>query len=868
VPTRGAADAPTLAESPSTSGGAGAGGFEGPGSVIGPYRLVRLLGEGGFGDVYLAEQTEPVRREVALKVIKVGMDTREVVARFEAERQALALMEHPNVARVYGAGATEKGRPWFAMELVRGEPISEYCDARGLTPRERLDLFRTVCDAVQHAHLKGVIHRDLKPSNILVAEIDGKPVPKVIDFGVAKATSARLVERTMFTETGRIIGTLEYMSPEQAGGATDDIDTRTDIYSLGVVLYELLTGFMPFDSQRLRSAAYGEIERIIREEDAPRPSNRLSTVGAGLREVAAQRGLDPERLRAAVRGDLDWIVMKALEKDRERRYETASGFADDIGRYLKDEPVVARPPSAAYRARKFVRRHRVGVAAAGVVALAVVAGATLAVIGFVQAREQRDLARAAEARAVTEAKNAQQISEFLTDMLEGVGPRVALGRDTTLLREIVDKTAERVERELGDQPEVSSRLLRIVSAVYNDLAAYDRAEATALRSVEIAKSLPGDNRAQVARATFDLGKVQESTGKFAEADATFRRAHELYTAAGAGETAGALSALSGVGSVMFRTNRVAEAAPIFREVLEGRRRLAGGADSDSVADSMERVALTLPEGDPETLVLMRSAVEMRRRLYGDEHPEVGVGMMNLASAMFNQGQREEGIELGKEAVEIHRRIYGSEHPHTASALYSLAGLFVQAGRLEEGAAAYRESLEIRVKALGPDHRVTLDSNFFLGSLLERIGDLTGAEEQYRALVRFGRENYEAGDLRTCAVTILLANALTKQGRHEEAEPLFREALEGRIKNRPAGHAQIDGSRNALADCLTAQGKFGEAEPLLLSVEESSRMEGAKPEARAAAVGRLVQFYGAWNEAEPSAERVRERERWAQVSEGL
>ncbi|NUQ50775.1 MAG: serine/threonine protein kinase, partial [Phycisphaerae bacterium] len=308
------------------SAGAGAAVSEGPGSIIGRYKLLQLIGEGGFGSVFMAQQESPVQRRVALKIIKLGMDTRQVIARFEAERQALALMEHPNIARVFDAGATEAGRPYFVMELVRGEPLTDYCDRNQLSIDERLRLFAQVCQAVQHAHQKGVIHRDLKPSNVLVTSTDGQAIPKVIDFGIAKATSARLTEKTVFTEHRQLIGTPEYMSPEQAEMTSSDIDTRSDVYSLGVLLYELLTGALPFDARRLRSAAFAEIQRIIREEEPPTPSLRLSRLDA-LPSVAARRQIDPARLLRRVRGDLDWIVMKCLDKDRTRRYGTADALA-------------------------------------------------------------------------------------------------------------------------------------------------------------------------------------------------------------------------------------------------------------------------------------------------------------------------------------------------------------------------------------------------------------------------------------------------------------------------------------------------------------------------------------------------------------
>src|SRR5262245_60563245 len=346
------------------------------GNQIGPYKLIGVIGQGGMGAVYLAQQTEPVKRLVALKVIKAGMDTAQVIARFEAERQALALMDHPNIARVFDAGATPDGRPFFVMELVKGTPITPYCDEHKLTPRQRLELFVPVCQAVQHAHQKGVIHRDLKPSNVLVADYDGRPVPKVIDFGVAKAAGQPLTDKTLVTGLGAVVGTLEYMSPEQAGFNQLDVDTRSDVYSLGVLLYELLAGSPPFSRRELEKAGVLEMLRVIREREPSKPSTKLSTA-EGLPTLAANRGTEPAKLRRLVRGELDWIVMRALEKDRGRRYETASGFAMDVQRYLADEPVLACPPSVRYRLWKFVRRNKLMLNAAMIVFVALVVGTVI-----------------------------------------------------------------------------------------------------------------------------------------------------------------------------------------------------------------------------------------------------------------------------------------------------------------------------------------------------------------------------------------------------------------------------------------------------------------------------------------------------------
>src|SRR5437868_4000967 len=345
-----------------------------PGTVIGPYKLLQQIGEGGMGTVFMAEQTQPVQRKVALKIIKPGMDSRQVIARFEAERQALAMMDHVNIARVLDANATEAGRPYFVMELVHGVPITKYCDDNRLTPRQRLELFVPVCQAIQHAHQKGIIHRDVKPSNVMVTLYDGKPVPKVIDFGVAKATEQKLTERTLFTQYGTMVGTLEYMSPEQAEMSALGVDTRSDIYSLGVLLYELLTGSTPLTHKRMKEAAFAEILRMIKEEEPPKPSTRLSDSGAALASISAQRQMEPAKLTKLVRGELDWIVMKCLEKDRNRRYETANSIAADLQRYLNDEPVQACPPSTGYRLKKLMRRHKGPALAASLVVLVLVGG--------------------------------------------------------------------------------------------------------------------------------------------------------------------------------------------------------------------------------------------------------------------------------------------------------------------------------------------------------------------------------------------------------------------------------------------------------------------------------------------------------------
>jgi eukaryotic-like serine/threonine-protein kinase len=530
-----------------------------PGSRIGPYLLLHQIGEGGFGSVFLAEQERPVARKVALKIIKLGMDTGQVVARFEQERQALAILNHPNIAKVFDAGATDAGRPYFVMELCTGEPIDIYCDRQRLSIPERLELVAQVCAAVQHAHSKGLIHRDIKPSNILVGTVDGHANAKVIDFGIAKATGPRLSDQTLFTEHRQLIGTPEYMSPEQAEGSMD-IDTRTDIYSLGVLLYELLTGSTPFDAKLLRSASYAELQRIIRDVDPPRPSTRLSKSGDTIGGVAAHRRTDPRRLNSALRAELDWIVLKAMEKDRTRRYETANGLAQDIRRYLAGEVVEAAPPGAGYRARKFIRRNRVMVSAVGAVTVSLLIG----LVGFAwQARvanDEKNRALRAESETAERADELQKVSDFQASLLSSIdvtaageklvkdiGERyakaleaagvpaedrparmqafakeVGLINATDTAASLIDHTIlsrsiKAIGEEFKEQPAVDAALRHSLAEVYHALGLDETAIELAANAAETRRRVLGDDDPKTLAARARLAGLLHGVGKSEEA---------------------------------------------------------------------------------------------------------------------------------------------------------------------------------------------------------------------------------------------------------------------------------------------------------------------------------------------------------------
>ena len=631
------------------------------------YRILEKLGEGGCGIVYRAEQLEPVRREVALKVIKLGMDTRNVIARFEAERQALALMDHPNIAKVLDAGATDTGRPFFVMELVRGVRITDYCERHNLPVRERLKLFVQVCHAVQHAHQKGIIHRDLKPSNVLVTEHDGAPVPKVIDFGVAKATGQqRLTDQTIFTAFEQFIGTPAYMSPEQAGSAGHDVDTRTDIYSLGVLLYELLTGSPPFDPERLRHAGIDEVFRLIREEEPLRPSARLGKEALQNRDATAESTIEAsQRLRriretvSLLRGDLDCIVTKALEKDRARRYETANGLAADLECFLNDEPVVARAPSPWYRLRKLARRNRAAFLSGAVILSVLVAGLGVTLRLYSREANARRLAQRAERTATTEAAKSRQVANFLENMLQSVQPSVAMGRDTTLLRELLIRTTAQVSIALTNQPEVQGEICWVLGQTYLQISDYKSALALDQRSLGLRRAALGNDSLPVSQS------------------------------------------LKAVGDVLCRLKRWHEAEPMLRDALRIQQH-ALGLTNDTCADTMRLLAESVSGEDrlPEAESIQRRALALSRGLHGGKDQTVAIQLDALANIEMRRHDLSNAETLVRESLRILRPLYPEDSLIFAQPLNDLGNILGERGDQAGAQAALNQAKTIREKWLG------------------------------------------------------------------------------------------------------------------------------------------------------------------------
>ncbi len=803
---------------------------EGPGGRIGPFRILQQIGEGGFGSVFEAEQEEPVRRHVALKIIKLGMDTREVITRFEAERQALAMMDHPNIARVLDAGATMSGRPYFVMELVRGEPISSYCSKHGLSIVQRLQLFDQVCAAVQHAHTKGIIHRDLKPNNVLVSTQDDAPFAKVIDFGIAKATSGRLTDKTMHTEVNLMMGTPLYMSPEQAEGSAD-IDTRTDIYSLGVILYELLTDTTPLDSITLRSAGYAEVQRIIREVEPLRPSARLGkSIITKLGAEANSLG-EPHKLMKLLRGELDWIVMKAIEKDRARRYETASALAADVRRYLDGEPVLAAPPSVTYRLQKFARRHKGTVAAGLLVAASLVAGmagfAWQARIAQQQARiaqQQTQLAQRQTQLAQQGARDLDQVAKFEATMLGQVDPTQA---GKLLSDDVQARFAAALDKAGVQEPARSAQMAAVAGL-------WQRVNAT-----DVARDQIDSTILKPAVATIDKQfKSQPQVDSYLRQTIADRYGDmALYDAA----------------------------LPLQKSALATRRRVLGVESPDTLG-SMRSMAYLLDrmgkaaEGEPYA----REALDTSRRVLGEDDPATMKALAIMSIVLYDDGRLGEAEKYNRETLAIQRRVLGEDNPQTLSQIHNIGLLLMYQHKNEQAELFLHEAAVRMSRVLGDGNSSTLLAVCNLGYLYIREGKLDQALAIERdALARSRRalgEDYPV----TLVATMLNAMILEKQAAYAQSEQLLVPIDAAVLKAFSGSNVFLRGTYlMLLGKARAGQGHYpaGEvsllqAQAILLTTHNVTHADDIRD-----CTGALVALYAAWDKAEPGTGHAAKAAQW-------
>jgi serine/threonine protein kinase/tetratricopeptide (TPR) repeat protein len=805
---------------------------EAPGTRLGPYKLLQQLGEGGMGVVFLAEQAEPVRRQVALKVIKAGLDSARVLARFEQERQALALMDHPHIAKVLDAGSTPEGRPYFVMELVKGLPFTKYCDQEQLTPRERLELFIPVCQAVQHAHQKGIIHRDLKPSNVLIGLYDGKPVPKVIDFGVAKATGQRLTERTLFTEVGCLVGTLEYMAPEQAEVNNLDIDTRADIYSLGVLLYELLTGSPPFTGRQLRNMAYHEMLRVIREVEPPRPSTKLLS-SAELVSIAARRKLEPKKLTKLVHGDLDWIVMKCLAKERSRRYETANGLARDLQRYFAGEPVEAGPPSAVYRLRKLAHKHRTllatGTAFFFVLLVATVFSAWQAVLATrakQDAKDDRDRALANEQKArdaadaeriakeaeVSQRKQAEAVAELLESVFHGPNPYAVQDLKAQLLDRLGQMAAD-LENKYAGEPLTRARLRSALGVTQMGLGQYAKAVALFQQSLEARRPSLGPDHPDTLINMGRLGRAYHEAGQLDRALPLLEQTLEKQKAILGPDHTETVTCMSNLASAYQDAGQWGKALPLYEQALTERKKQLG-PDHEETLKVMNNLAGAYHEAGrlDEALPLLEQSLDKHKTKLGPDHPGTLHAMYSLAMAYNDAGGREKALLLLEEALEGFKAKLGGDHPNTLTCMRALAKNYQRAGQADRAIPLLDQVLAKCNQQQGPDHPGTLRAMRDLADAYKAASKLDKAlplleEALEKSKVKLGPDHPDR-----LSIMGSLALAYLDVGQTDKAVVLLQQELD-QYKAKDPDHPNTLICMHNLASAYRIAGQLDKAVPL-------------------------------------------------------
>jgi eukaryotic-like serine/threonine-protein kinase len=827
-------------------------------TVAGRYKLLERIGEGGMGTVWVAEQTQPVRRKVALKLIKAGMDSKQVLNRFEAERQALALMDHPHIAKVLDGGTTEIGRPFFVMEYVKGVPLTTYCDGARLSVADRLRLFTQVCQAVQHAHQKGIIHRDLKPANILVCPYDGKPVPKVIDFGLAKAMQEPLTEHTMFTAHGMLLGTPLYMSPEQAEVNNLDVDTRSDVYALGVILYELLTGTTPLEHRRLKEASWLELLRLIKEEETPRPSARLSG-SATLPRVAAQRQLEPVKLTRLVRGELDWIVLKALEKDRDRRYETANSFALDVQRYLAGESVLAAPPSASYRLRKFVRKHRAAFLMAAVILFLLLAGVAVSTWQAVRATEAEGEARLAERDArqaqkqaerdrdakdlalqneEQERKYAQAIADFVTNdflALTSVEGQERFGRPTeaypgkdTTLRQLLDRAAAKLDQRGGLDPRIEAELRWMIGVNYRGLGEAGRAIPFLERCVALRKKWFGPGHEETLLAQNSLAVAYGSAGKLHQALPLIEETLKLLKAQLGADHPHTLICMNNLASAYRDAGKLHQALPLFKETLKLAKARLGTNHSVTLACMAGLGKCYLAAGKPDqALPLFKETLRRATARLGADHSVTLACMAGLGGCYLAVGKPDQALPLLEETLRLRKARLGADHPLTFTSMNDLAGAYRDAGKPDQALALLEETLKLTKAKLRADDPLTLSSMNNLAAAYLVAGKPDQALPLLEETFRLTKARLGADHPLTLASMNDLAGAYRDAGKLDQALPLIEATLKLVKAKLGADHPHTLICMNNLATAYRDAGKLDQALPLYQQAAAGMEKRGFK-----------------------------------------
>lgn len=851
------------------------------GKTIGNYQILQFLGEGGMGVVYVAKQSAPIKRQVALKILRPSDASRSILARFEQERHALAMMDHPGIARILDAGSTDEGIPYFVMEMIKGVPINQYCDQENLSPQERLKLFIPVCEAVQHAHQKGIIHRDLKPSNILVGLYDGKPVPKVIDFGVAKAVGSRLADSSVFTEVGSVVGTLEYMAPEQAELNNLDIDTRADIYSLGVVLYELLTGSPPFSRQQLRSAAFDEVLRMIREVDPPKPSTRVSS-SEEVASVAAHRKLEPKQLAKVLSGDLDWVVMKSLAKERNRRYQTVSDFASDIDRFLSVQTVSAGPPSILYKASRFLKRNKVLSLATALAFFALIAGGVAATLGYLESNRQYDLAKQAEsderaARTLAE-KRLSQVEggiDVLSNIFNQLNPAVVSGNGGELREAIVlqlKRAAQQIlNDDLGDSltvarmqyklaqalmklgaPDAAIDLLKPAEASFRvqlgdnnrDLLNCLEVRAMCLRrlgklneSLHLTLAILPQKQELLGPANLDtigtmnnLALTYEELGERQKAIDQYERAVELLEKHVGIDAPFTLTAANNLALNRLKMGDIKNSLVSLESLLDKRKRVLGPSHPDTIK-SMESLVLALRlDGKlKQALPIMEEALELTRAQFGTDHLETIQAVSNLAMVLKDLGDDAKAVPYLEQVERFRRLKMGSEHPSTLQAMANLAVAYKESGRMDDAVPLYLESFEKRRKILGPEHEDTLTSMNNLGTMYLKQLKFEEAIALLQECLTLRTKTLGENHPHVGVSQLNLARAFQESGRLEDAVNLYRQTLEQRQKSFAPDHPRVLAAMYSLAIPLRGLSRFDEAIQLIkAALELGQKLEGGLP----------------------------------------